>query len=82
MVTPLLNLFDRDKTSLGQQHRPSSSTATPLSMSGHRRVKNIDYDDDDGYDDYEEEEAPGVAEGGTAGGDDELTDEDRGTFLS
>ncbi|KAF4547679.1 Elongation factor 1 alpha-like protein-like protein [Elsinoe fawcettii] len=44
-------------------------------MSGHRRVKNIDYDDADEYDDYEEEydEAAPVA---NAGGE-ELTDEDK-----
>ncbi|KAF2227413.1 P-loop containing nucleoside triphosphate hydrolase protein [Elsinoe ampelina] len=44
-------------------------------MSGHRRVKNIDYDDDDDYDDYEEEYADGDATANT--GDDELTEDDK-----
>ncbi|PNS15003.1 HBS1-like protein [Sphaceloma murrayae] len=43
-------------------------------MSGHRRVKNVDYDDADDYDDYDDD----VQEvDGPTGGDDELTEEDR-----
>lgn len=44
-------------------------------MSGHRRVKNIDYDDADDYDDYEEEDAE-LESGPVA--EEDVSEEDRG----
>ncbi|KAF2149357.1 hypothetical protein K461DRAFT_270960 [Myriangium duriaei CBS 260.36] len=48
-------------------------------MSGHRRVKNVGYDDDDFEDDYDEYDEYEGGEAGTAdaGGQDDMTAEDR-----